>query len=269
MSKMINCKACGKEIAKGAKICPNCGKDQRNFFGKHKILTGILVLIILSGLGKAMSGNGGSTSGTTKTATANSTNENDTKSSEVKKEDAISFSNILITSNSGITVVNGEAKSNDGQKHTFTIKVSFYDKDKKLLGTAVGSVNELQPTETKIFSAMGTADYSNSDSYKVEVDTMVQSSKQKDTPKITFSNLVAKENSGITMIDGEVKNDDSKEHSFTIVVGFYDADNKLIGTATGSMNKLPAGATKTYSAMATGKFGKAAKYTVQVDSLVQ
>ncbi|MDJ1630451.1 hypothetical protein QNN00_04875 [Bacillus velezensis] len=28
---LVSCKACGKEIAKGVKKCPNCGKDQRNF----------------------------------------------------------------------------------------------------------------------------------------------------------------------------------------------------------------------------------------------
>lgn len=29
---MIKCKSCGKEIAKGAKSCPGCGKDNRSFF---------------------------------------------------------------------------------------------------------------------------------------------------------------------------------------------------------------------------------------------
>lgn len=29
--KLVPCKACGQEIAKGVKKCPNCGKDQRNF----------------------------------------------------------------------------------------------------------------------------------------------------------------------------------------------------------------------------------------------
>lgn len=51
MSKMTNCKACGKEIAKGAKTCPSCGKDQRNFFMKHKILTGIIIIIIIGIIG--------------------------------------------------------------------------------------------------------------------------------------------------------------------------------------------------------------------------
>lgn len=48
---MTNCKACNKEIAKGVKKCPNCGKDQRNFFMRHKILTGILVFVILASIG--------------------------------------------------------------------------------------------------------------------------------------------------------------------------------------------------------------------------
>ncbi|ADK16276.1 MULTISPECIES: hypothetical protein [Clostridium] len=45
MSKLTNCKACGKEIEKGS-VCSNCGKDHRIFFARHKILTGLAVLII-------------------------------------------------------------------------------------------------------------------------------------------------------------------------------------------------------------------------------
>lgn len=54
MEKLANCKACGKDIAKGVKKCPHCGKDQRNFFMKHKIITiiGVLILIgIISSIG--------------------------------------------------------------------------------------------------------------------------------------------------------------------------------------------------------------------------
>ncbi len=57
MDKLVKCKACGQEIAKGVKKCPHCGKDQRNFFGKHKIITGIAILVILIGIGSAMGGN--------------------------------------------------------------------------------------------------------------------------------------------------------------------------------------------------------------------
>lgn len=50
-NKLTNCKACGKELAKGVKKCLSCGKDQRNFFMKHKILTGVLVLVIMGSIG--------------------------------------------------------------------------------------------------------------------------------------------------------------------------------------------------------------------------
>lgn len=54
---MTKCKVCGKEIAKGAKICPSCGQDQRNFFSKHKIISILLILFIIGGIGSAFGGN--------------------------------------------------------------------------------------------------------------------------------------------------------------------------------------------------------------------
>ncbi len=49
MSKLVACKACGKEMAKGVKKCPHCGKDQRNWFMRHKIMTfiGAIILIVI------------------------------------------------------------------------------------------------------------------------------------------------------------------------------------------------------------------------------
>jgi len=73
---LVNCKACGKEIGKGVKKCIHCGTDQRNFFGKHKIITGIMVIVILGAIGSATSGGKSSTtqapvaSSTTAPATA-------------------------------------------------------------------------------------------------------------------------------------------------------------------------------------------------------
>ena len=54
--KIKYCKSCGKELDKSAKICPKCGKDQRSFFGKHKIVTGILAIIILCIVGAIFGG---------------------------------------------------------------------------------------------------------------------------------------------------------------------------------------------------------------------
>lgn len=66
---LVSCKACGKEIAKGVKKCPNCGKDQRNFFMRHKIITlllAVVVIIILVNIG----GGGGSSSSKTASSKA-------------------------------------------------------------------------------------------------------------------------------------------------------------------------------------------------------
>lgn len=83
MSKMATCKACGKEIAKGVNKCVHCGKDQRNFFMKHKVITVVLALAILSGIGSAMGGN--------KNTTTPSTTTN-TKKTEAKKVEVITVS---------------------------------------------------------------------------------------------------------------------------------------------------------------------------------
>lgn len=82
MAKLVPCKACEKEIAKGVKKCPNCGKDQRNWFRRHKILTffGVIILIgILSSLG------GGEESDTSDTA-SNSKTDSDTKATAKKEK---------------------------------------------------------------------------------------------------------------------------------------------------------------------------------------
>ena len=42
-SKMITCKACGKEIAKSAKACPHCGAKVKH----HRFLSIIIILIVL------------------------------------------------------------------------------------------------------------------------------------------------------------------------------------------------------------------------------
>ena len=52
--KLTNCKTCGSEISKGAKCCPSCGKDNRKFYAKHKILTGLMALFIIGSVGNAV-----------------------------------------------------------------------------------------------------------------------------------------------------------------------------------------------------------------------
>lgn len=44
---MKKCKDCMSEIDDKAKKCPKCGSDQRGWFRRHPILTGILVLFLI------------------------------------------------------------------------------------------------------------------------------------------------------------------------------------------------------------------------------
>lgn len=242
-------------------------KKKIGCLGVIGIIVGIIILISII---FALSGNGKDKSNIIdNNTTEKNTNQTTTKAQETEKENKpkIEFSNIVMQNQVGLTTVIGEAKNNDSKAHSFTLKVSFYDKDNKLLGTAVGAMNDLNGGETKVFSAMATEDYSNASSYKVQVDTIVSSTSNKKTP-IEFSNIVIKSQFDTTTVDGEAKNIDTKDHSFTVVVAFYDKNKKLIGSASGAVNDLAAGDTKTFSAMSIGDYSNADSYKVQVDTLI-
>lgn len=87
MGNLVNCKACGKEIAKGVKKCPHCGKDQRNFFMHHKIITGIGIIIILAVIGAALGGGKGNSGTASKpsSSTASTTTVQDNKKYSMDK----------------------------------------------------------------------------------------------------------------------------------------------------------------------------------------
>lgn len=47
---MKKCKSCQSEIDPKAIKCPHCQADQRNWFGRHKIVTGIILFIVIMGV---------------------------------------------------------------------------------------------------------------------------------------------------------------------------------------------------------------------------
>lgn len=61
------CKECGAEVSSKG-VCPKCGKDQRNFFIKHKIITFILIVVVIGGIVGA-SGGGNQSNNSTQTGT--------------------------------------------------------------------------------------------------------------------------------------------------------------------------------------------------------
>lgn len=105
---MTSCKACDKEIAKGVKKCLHCGKDQRNFFMRHKILTGFLVLVVIGMIGSlgnkennnTTSSSSKSASTTTSSAAKSETaaNSNSSKKAEISVVDFSSMDQTAIKS---------------------------------------------------------------------------------------------------------------------------------------------------------------------------
>lgn len=182
---LITCKDCGKEISSDVKKCPNCGHDRRNFFAKHKILSFIGLIVAFGIIGAAINGGKNSNEGvainntipkaaiTTTAPTTAPVPTDPPATPEPDVKDIIKFSNVVIKGNDYGMTINGEATNNDSKKHSFTFTVTFYDANKKLVGTAEGALNDIGVGKTKTFSAMSEK-YPTAKSYKVEVDTMVE-----------------------------------------------------------------------------------------------
>lgn len=148
-SLLCNCKACGKEVAKGVKKCPSCGKDQRNFFMKHKILTFIVAIFVLAGISGAMGGDSSPTD-----ETSDGTGKVET--SAPKKEKFEITGDIEQETDQMATYLKGIIKNNSGKDCTY-VQVTFnlYDKDGNQIGTALDNINNLEKDGTWKFKAMG------------------------------------------------------------------------------------------------------------------
>lgn len=72
---MKKCKSCQTEIDSKAKKCPHCQADQRNWFVKHKILTGILAIVVIAMISN-MSGENKNLSTNSNLNTSNKTTTN-------------------------------------------------------------------------------------------------------------------------------------------------------------------------------------------------
>ena len=180
----------------------------------------------------------------------------------------IEFTNIVTKTSLGLTIVYGEATNNTIAPQTFTVKVLFYDKENKLMGTAVGLVNDINPGETKTFAAMATADFSGAAGNKVEAEAMAQSAGIKNNV-ITFAQPTINNSFGMATMDVDVKNTDTKAHSFTVFVSFYDANKKLIGVASGALNDLGAGVTKNLTAISTDDISKYKTFRIQINTMIK
>lgn len=170
---MAKCPKCKEEIADGANKCKHCNADLRNWFVRHKFLTGFLVLIVLIIIISAASG--GKSDSNTQTV-PNGNNQTTTANTETSKPktESITITNSSAKSKGyGMWEVVGEAKNNDSIKHSATLKATFYSTDGSIMGTAVGAVNDIEAAGTKTFNLITTDSVTGYKEMKVQVDTLI------------------------------------------------------------------------------------------------
>lgn len=120
MNKLKVCKVCGKEIAKSAKTCPNCGARQgMGIIKKIGVIFCALIIVIVIA---AIAGNTGDTSSQTnqsKTTASNSQNGWDTSEQYIDKNDNMSYAVSLIKKDGNLKSKAVSAEAADVQKAPF------------------------------------------------------------------------------------------------------------------------------------------------------
>lgn len=89
-------------------------------------------------------------------------------------ENKIKFSNLITKTDFGFTTANGEVTNTDDVPHSFSFIVSFYDENKKLIGTANGIMDTIGSGQTKTFEAISTSNLSKAKNYKIDIDFLIQ-----------------------------------------------------------------------------------------------
>ncbi len=144
---MKKCKECGTEVSSQG-ICPKCGKDQRNFFMKHKVLTFILCIIVL---GSVVGVTGG------KNNTINNSIQTSTTIKEQKEKFTLQEGHKGSTDKYGMSyTIEGSIKNNTDKKYSY-VQVTFnlYDADGAQIGSALANINNLEAEGLWKFKAIG------------------------------------------------------------------------------------------------------------------
>lgn len=86
--------------------------------------------------------------------------------------------------------------------------------------------------------------------------------------KMTIKNTTFKPGSTLNEVVGEITNNDTVQHTATIKATFYDANNKILGTASGSVNEVAPSQTKTFNLITMDKVEGYKEMKVEVDTLL-
>jgi RNA polymerase subunit RPABC4/transcription elongation factor Spt4 len=81
---MVKCKACGKEIAKSAKLCPSCGKRNKRPFWQILLIGLVIIIIVISIIANIAGGSEDNETSSPSVAKTNSNDKTTTKNSFIK-----------------------------------------------------------------------------------------------------------------------------------------------------------------------------------------
>lgn len=141
-NKMTTCRTCGKEMAKAAKVCPNCGaKNKKPFFTKPWFIA-IVVIFIIGAI--ASSGKPGSTN-TNKVANKANSDASEVKNTIAESTDA------------------SEVKDTVAESTTPTVEYTSYTVDDlmtQLEGNALKASNDHKGENVRITGKLGVIDSS-------------------------------------------------------------------------------------------------------------
>ena len=133
------CKACKAEIPNDAKKCSHCSADQRNWAGRHPILTGIFILIVvfivIGAIGS--SSKSGSSSGT---GSSVSSDKGAVSVKSAKVGDTVNDGDLAFTVQSmdnAQTIGNSfDQKTAQGTYYILTVKIQNNGKDTKTINAS-------------------------------------------------------------------------------------------------------------------------------------
>lgn len=146
---------------------PNIKNFSRAIFKLNLIIIGIFIAIII--------GLGGNLPSSILDGPVNDQNALQTlfSTNQSKTEAQIKFDKVVYRTQMGITVISGETINHDIKEHSFSFIVTFYDKDKNIIGTGTGIVNNIGAGQTKTFEAITQDSIENAANYKIDIDTML------------------------------------------------------------------------------------------------
>lgn len=261
-------------------------KKRRSFLRGCLIVVGVLIL--LGALAQAFgggtttsdttAGQGGSaaspalsTAPSSEASAASAASEASPAGNAQDVNKGITFGEPVTFSAGGLNTVGVLATNTTDQVKSFTVKAT-YKTGEQIAATASGAVNDLLPGQSRAVTLLSQeAIPANADSVRIDVDTMIREAAS--TPgaetakKLQFGPPNVKAASGLSTVDVEVTNNDAAAHSLTVQAAFTQG-GKLVGVASGAVNDLAPGQTKTATLIVQGQT-EGAEVQIAADTIVQ